>query len=528
MSKRKQTTTSTESSTESKRDVVRQRAEASLEDFIKLVAPHRLLGSIHSELCSWWTHDDSSSHQLVLLPRDHGKSALVAYRAAWEITRNPCVRIIYISSTSDLAEKQLGSIKEILLSDKYRRYWPEMVKKEESKRSAWTVKEISVDHPKRKKEFIRDPTVKAAGLTTSLTGFHCDVTIFDDVVVQENAYTEDGRSKVAMQYSLLASVEAADARQWVVGTRYHPKDLYQHMIEMQMRAFDSVGVEIGSKPVYSVMQREVEDEGTGTGEFLWPRQMRSDGMWFGFDKEIWAKKFAQYLDKTQFYSQYYNNPNMYEGGGIKADRFQYYRKEKLHLLAGRWYYGDRLLNVYAAIDFAYSLSRQSDYTALVVVGVDSDNNIYVLDIVRFKTDAISEYYEAIKRAHVQWNFRKLRAEINAAQDVIVKDLKNNYIKYEGLSLSIDPHRPSRNEGTKEERIRNILEPRYANMSVWHYQGGNCQILEEELMLGKPPHDDVKDALAAAVDISTPPRVRGARRAKASNIVYHPRFGGVAH
>jgi len=508
-----------------KQKILRERAEANLEEFIKLVAPHRLLGSIHQELCAWWTHPDAKSHQLVLLPRDHGKSAFVAYRAAWEITRNPIVRIIYLSSTSDLAEKQIGSIKDILLSDKYRRYWPEMVNKEESKRDLWTVKEFNVDHPARKVEFIRDPTVKAVGLTTSITGFHCDVSILDDCVVQENAYTEEGRNKVKMQASLLASVEAADARSWVVGTRYHPKDLYQDMLEMELQVFDKDGGVIDTEKVYDVLEREIEDEGTGTGQYLWPRQMRPDGRWFGFDRAIWAKKYAQYLDKTQFYAQYYNNPNMYEGGGINADRFQYYKPEKLNQSSGRWYYGDRLLNLYASIDFAYSLTLRSDYTALVVIGVDYDNNIYVLDIIRFKTDKLSEYYEAIKRAHIKWNFRKLRAEINAAQDVIVKDLKENYIKYEGLSLSIDPYRPSRDEGTKAERIRNILEPRYANMSVWHYRGGNCQILEEELMLGKPPHDDVKDALAAAVDISAPPRARGMRR-KVGNIIFDERFGGI--
>lgn len=510
----------------SKTDIIRARAEESFEDFIKLVAPHRVLGSIHQELCQWWTHPDAKSHQLVLLPRDHGKSAMVAYRAAWEITRNPTVRIIYISSTSDLAEKQVGSIKDILTSDKYRRYWPEMVHKEESKRTLWTQKEFSVDHPDRKKEFIRDPTVKTAGLSTSLTGFHCDVSIMDDVVVQENAYTEDGRNKVMMQYSLLSSVEAAEARQWVVGTRYHPKDLYQKMLEMELQKFDADGNVVDTEKVYDVLERAVEDEGTGGGQYLWPRQMRADGQWFGFNQDIWAKKYAQYLDKTQFYAQYYNNPNMYEGGGIASDRFQYYKPEKLRQFAGRWYYGDRLLNLYASIDFAYSLSLRADFTALVVIGVDHENNIYVLDIIRFKTDKISEYYDAIKRAHVKWNFRKLRAEINAAQDVIVRDLKNNYIKAEGLSLSIDPYRPSRDEGTKAERIRNILEPRYANMSVWHYRGGNCQILEEELMLGKPPHDDVKDALASAVDISSPPRAAGKIKRR-GNIVFHERFGGVA-
>lgn len=508
------------------RDIVRKRAEDDFESFIKLVAPHRLLGHLHQDLCQWWTKEDAKSHQLVLLPRDHGKSAMVAYRCAWEITRNPTVRIIYLSSTSDLAEKQIGSIKDILTSDKYRRYWPEMVNKEESKRSLWTQKEFSVDHPLRKKEFIRDPTVKSGGLTTSLTGFHCDVSVLDDAVVQENAYTAEGRKKVEMQSSLLSSIEAADGRSWVVGTRYHPKDLYQSLRDMEMQIFDKEGGVIDSVRVYDVYEGEIEDEGTGTGQFLWPRQMRADGQWYGFNTEIWAKKYAQYLDKSQFYAQYYNNPNMYEGGGISQDRFQYYKPSKLVQQAGRWYYGERLLNLYASIDFAYSLGVRSDYTALVVIGVDSDNNIYVLDIVRFKTDAVSEYFDAIRRSHIKWNFRKLRAEINAAQDVIVKDLKNNYIKREGLSLSIDPYRPSRDEGTKAERIRNILEPRYANMSVWHYRGGACQILEEELMLGKPPHDDVKDALAAAVDISSPPRISG-RRVKSNKVLFHPRFGGVS-
>jgi hypothetical protein len=298
------------------------------------------------------------------------------------------------------------------------------------------------------------------------------------------------------------------------------------MREMEMQIFDEEGGVVDSVPVYDVFEREIEDEGTGTGQYLWPRQMRSDGMWFGFDRTIWAKKFAQYLDKAQFYAQYYNNPNMYEGGGIPSDRFQYYKPEKLVQQTGRWYYGERLLNLYASIDFAYSLGLRSDFTALVVIGVDSDNNIYVLDIVRFKTDKVSEYFEQVRRSHIKWNFRKLRAEINAAQDVIVKDLRDNYIKREGMSLSIDPYRPSRDEGTKAERIRNILEPRYANMSVWHYRGGNCQILEEELMLGKPPHDDVKDALAAAVDISSPPRTAG-RAMKRAEIIYHPRFGGVS-
>ena len=113
---------------------IKDLAELDLVFFINLVHPHRVLGDIHKELIGWWTRQDAKTHQLALLPRDHGKSAMIAYRVAWHITRNPASRIIYISSTSGLAVKQLKFIKDILTSKIYRRYWPEMVNEEESKR----------------------------------------------------------------------------------------------------------------------------------------------------------------------------------------------------------------------------------------------------------------------------------------------------------------------------------------------------------------------------------------------------------
>ena len=81
--------------------------------------------------------------------------------------------------------------------------------------------------------------------------------------------------------------------------------------------------------------------------------------------------------------------------------------------------------------------------------------------------------------------------------------------------------------SKEERIGAILEPRYDNLQIYHYKGGHCQTLEEELIMARPPHDDIKDALASAVDIAIPPKKTYFSNQK-SNIIYHSRFGGVAH
>jgi hypothetical protein len=101
-----------------------------------------------------------------------------------------------------------------------------MVNEDEGKREKWTESEISVDHPKRKAEYIRDPTILAAGLTTVITGLHFDLQVLDDVVIRENAYTEEGREKTKQQYSLLGSTAATNALHKAFGTRYHPKDLY--------------------------------------------------------------------------------------------------------------------------------------------------------------------------------------------------------------------------------------------------------------------------------------------------------------
>lgn len=512
------------------KEQIKSNAESSLEYFIRLVHPHRVLGGIHSEVISWWTRQDAKSHQLLLLPRDHMKSALVAYRVAWEITRNPAIRVLYISSTANLAEKQLKFIKDILTCEVYRRYWPEMVNLEESKREKWTGSEISVDHPIRKAETVRDPTVFTAGLTTSITGMHCDIAVLDDVVVKENAYTEDGRTKTAEQYSLLSSIEGADAQEWIVGTRYHPKDLYESLMKATIDIYDEDGELVSDESLYEKFEKTVEDRGDGTGQYLWPRQQRKDGKWFGFDQKILAKKRAQYIDNpVQFRAQYYNDPNSEEGAGISREYFQYYDPKKLTRVAGMWHMGGKRLNVFASIDFAYSLRKRADHTCIVVVGVDSLRNYYVLDIDRFQSDKIGDYFQAILRLYTKWGFKKLRAEVSAAQQVIVNDLKANYIRPYGLALAVEEFKPNRHEGTKEERIYATLQPKYQNLQVWHYMAGNCQMLEEELVLQNPPHDDIKDALTSAIQIAVPPshgREGYERENPLAKAMTHGRFGGI--
>lgn len=506
------------------KDQIRQAAEEDLLTFIKLIAPHRVLGQCHEDVIKWWNRPDAGDHQMLLFPRDHQKSTLIAYRCAWEITRNPAVTILYISATSGLAEKQLQFIKDILDSPRYRKYWPEMVHPDEGKRAKWTNSEIQVDHPKRAAEGVRDSTVFTSGLTTNITGLHCNIAVLDDVVVNENAYTKEGRDKVERQYSLLASIETTGAQEWIVGTRYHPRDLYGTLMAVSYDIYNDVGEVIESKPVYEVLQKEVEDMGDGTGEFLWPRMQRGDGRWFGFNTQILAQKRAKYLDRTQFYAQYYNNPNDPGEAAIDPNLFQYYDRKYLKYENGKWWYNGKLLNVFAAIDFAFSLKVTADYTAMIVVGVDMEGYIYVLDILRAKTSKVGEYFDMVLKAHMKWGFKKIRAEVVGGQAVIAQHIKDE-IRREGLSLSVEDYRPNRTMGSKEERIQAALKPRYENQTIWHYRGGYCEDLEQELIMYNPPNDDIKDAFESVCGILRPP-LNSSMQRREKKVLTHARFGGV--
>jgi phage terminase large subunit-like protein len=510
------------------REQKKLRALKDFEYFIELVQPKRLLGNIHKEVISWWTRQDAKNHQLLLLPRDHGKSAMIALRVVWELTKDPTLRVLYISSTSNLAIKQLKFIKDVFTSPSYRLYWPEMVNEDEAKREKWTEREIALDHPKRREESIRDPSVFTAGLTTNIVGMHCDIAVLDDVVVAANAYVQATREKVKEQYGYLSSIEGANAREWVVGTRYHPNDLYSDLIGMMVERYDENGDKIAEESLFEVKQHEVESAGDGTGEFLWPKQQRSDGKWFGFDSQILADKKSKYTNRIHFRAQYYNDPQDIESSPIQRDLFQYYDPNFLVRANGKWQFRGEPLNVVAAVDFAYSLGAKSDYTSIVVVGVDGNNNYYILEIDRFKTDRISEYYNHILKLYEKWGFRKLRAEVSVAQKVIVQDIRDNYIRPHGLSLTVDEYHPTRWLGSKEERIMATLEPKYANRQIWHYRSGNCQTLEEELIFANPAHDDVKDALASAIDYAVAPlNIFRMNRTYTNEIKFNSRWGGVA-
>jgi phage terminase large subunit-like protein len=495
-------------------------AESDLFYFMQLVNPHYVYGDVHERLARFLTVEAKRPDQLALLPREHLKSHVIACWVAWWITKHPEVTVLYVSATEDLSRAQLGAIKNLITCPVYRRYWPEMVNEKDATRACWNMDDMDVDHPARKLHGVRDHTVSARSVGANTTGLHCDVLALDDVVAPNNAYTEEGRKKVAGSYSQFASVMNTGGFQKVVGTRYHGKDIYGIMIDMTQDLYDQNEL-VGEEKVYDVMVDVVEVD----GNFLWPRaQHPLTKKWFGFDQTELARKRAKYLaagERMQYFAQYYNNPEDPDKEIRIGEHFQYYDPSYLKYYDGEWWYSNKHLRLFAGGDLAYTVNSRSDYTAFAVIGLDEDGFIYLLDIERFRTDKYSVYYDAVRRLHEKWGFVNMRIEAQTGGAGLVVKYIQDEARADGRVLVVEGKGETRE---KMERFAAILEPRYEANSVLHFRGGHITEYENEVTLARPAHDDIRDAVCIAVEISRPARKR--HKVDSSKVVpLHARFGG---
>lgn len=498
-----------------KQKELRKFYESSLWEFARYINPGYMYGEIHEEAFKRVQASDEDEsgeqdHFLLLLPRGHLKSHILAVTVLWKITKRPWSTFIYLTAGEDLATVQMSAIKGMMDTREYRLLWPEMIHPEESRRDKWSTWSINVDHPERKKRRIRDYTLIIKTLGSSSTGLHCSDLVLDDVVTPSNAYTEAGRKLVSTSVADFAAIKNVGAKTIAAGTRYDEKDVYADFEKAEVPIVDEeTGEQTGTRKLWTIFSRSVEDQGDGMGNFLWPRvKSPVTGEWFGYDSSVLRMKKAEMDSMGQsahFWAQYYNSPHA--KGEEMVTEFQYYSRKNLTREGNKWYYMGRELAVFCGMDLAWtegSENSRADYTAIVVIGVDSEGYIYLLDLNRFRTAKYSVYYSAIKQMHDLWKFRRIHLETESAGKLIFLEMQSR-IREEGLNLSVTGQTASRKLNAKMESHAAWLEPRYANWSIYHFKGGLVPVLEDELRNYRSKFDDLKDALTIAIKNSKRPR-----------------------
>lgn len=520
---------------------IKEACEQDLWAFACTMLPNRYFGEVHKEFFHFLQYDESDN-LLGLIPRDHQKSVCIAVYVAWKLTCDVNYTFLYVSSNPGLSEEQLLFIRSILYSPEHRALWPEHLRFMKDQRGdlvhkprgRWRNDMLELDHPDRKGG--RDPNVRAVSAGSTITGYHVHEIIFDDLVTDENYESEVLRRDVSKCFMNCAKIASTGAKMKAVGTRYGPNDEYSKWLEMEVPDYDKDGEEAGVKKLWNVFERVVEDSHsrTGDGNFVWPKMEVPSVGTFGMDKQELAKKKAMLTyngDLTGFYAQYYNDPNDDSMLRINRECFQYIDPKHLNYTNGTWHYSNKPLKLTVAADLAFSMNKsrlssgKRDYTALCVLGRDSDGYLYVLDLDRFQTDKLETYYNRILELQEQWQFREIFIETNNGGK-LVKTYVEDMVRKTGGSLIVHGVAHTSHSGKKEERIMQAVEPRYRNKEVYHIRKGLVKHLEEELMLPRPKNDDLKDVLALAIEKSKPVLGKSLKQNKRNNIVQLSRFGGV--
>ena len=515
-----------------------EKCQTNLYAFATTLNPFYIYGDLHKEVFAWLSDPNGSDRQLLLLPRGHLKSHCIAVYCAWKITYEPWSTIVYLASQDDLAKAQLYAVKQMMTSDIYTMLWPEMFSEKtnrKNERGTWSAYAFDVDHPARKERTIRDHTMIIKTVKSNAHGLHCDGVIFDDVVVPDFADRKAGRDELNRSLGYFSSILNAGGWIKTVGTRYHPQDAYQSMIDARVPTWnEEYNDYIGDSEAWEVMEQVVEDSPnrSGLGQYLWPRTESpyEARKFYGFNPKELAKIKADYVSHqgaVHFFSQYYNDPNDVGTQRISRDKFQTYDPKYITVRDHKVFYRGNKLNVYAAMDVAWTETDRSDYTAIVVIGINHDGFIYILGLDRFRTSDFLTYYERLAALQQEFPYYRLLIETNAAGSFVASEVEAHF-RRNGGAVSVERRAANSRTGSKLENWAAILEPRYQSKSVFHFSGGLTPILEEELIASKPAHDDLKDALCAAVSIAHPPAGRKlidyVELGRRDNVI-HPRFGG---
>lgn len=314
---------------------------------------------LHSEMQA---HLSAHGDAAIGMPRGHGKSVQLGIRQAWEIGRNPAIRIKHIGQTVAKAQEQIRMVVQIMRSEVYGMVFPEikMLKPDPSTDGS---NEIVV----KSASMHRDATMQAANIF-GRAGGRADLLCGDDVCDLRNSVlipAEREKVKEAWRNNWLPmrDFSAGRPRTWRLFTPYHTDDLTAEwkrageedssLFWRPCRGFQSPWPEVFTPEVLESQRREM-------GPLGYAR----------------AYELVPVSDESLVF-----RPEWLERGYYPVDPPEDSRANS---------------TIVAAIDWAFTEKRgeKGDYSVCVIAMIDRNADVWVLECLRIQ----ATFPEFVRRA----------------------------------------------------------------------------------------------------------------------------------
>lgn len=278
---------------------------------------------------------------MLLLPPRHGKSELASKRfPALALGWRPDLQFISASATSGLAEDFGRDVRNIINSEDYKNLFPNTQLAEDSQaKGKWNTSAGGVYY--------------AVGVGGAVIGRGADIFLIDDPYASmADAESETTRRNVLNWYTGTVYNRLQPGGAIVlINHRMHEDDLTGALLQQQ-----SLG---GDK--WDVVELPAID---AEGQALWPDAYPIEAL-----ENIRRNTFPRYWSAL-----YQQQPAPEEGEYFKREWFRWFDKPPQHL------------RTYGASDYAVT-AKGGDYTVHAVIGVDHDDNIYVLEMWRAQAES---------------------------------------------------------------------------------------------------------------------------------------------
>lgn len=413
----------------------------------------------HKELSEFLGKKTGRRKKLVLMPRNSFKSSEVTVGfSVSRIVDNPDLRILIASETQKNAIKYVKEIKGHFESNvKFRALFGDWVAVD----NTWRDNEFIVN---RRKKVLKESTVTAGSLEKgTAVGMHYDIIFLDDVVSRNNVNTPEQLQKTIDFYKLLLSILDPEGEIYIIGTRWSPADLYGWLT-------DPESPETGQVDVF--LREAIDDK----GELLMP--------------DVLSKEFLEEQRKTQgeyiFNCQYLNKAVSTELAAFKIDQIRYYDTPPPGLI------------YFITLDPAISLAERSDFSGIIVNGVDYKHDWYITEAIQVKAEP-SDLVKIIFDLVQKYNPMCFAMEKFTLEQVLKINLLAEMEK-RGVAFPIKDL-PTDTRISKENRIR-ALQPRFENGQVY-IKREHTALFHQLIHYPQVKHDDLLDALKSQLAITFP-------------------------
>ena len=444
--------------------------------------------------------NDLSVRQLaVILPRGHGKTVLTKCSILHDFvfTTEPLF-YGWVAASSKISVPNLDYIKYHLeYNDRFTYYFGDL------KGRKWTEDDIEL---KNGCKLISKSNLSGIRGGAKLHKRY-DLIVLDDFEDENNTVTPESRSKIANLVTAVVfpALEPHTGRLRINGTPVHFDAFITNILNGYQKS-----KKMGEKYSWNVITyKALQPDGTP----LWPD-------WFGAKEMKRKKKF--YADSGQpqkFYQEYMMEVQNEEDAiftrhHIKSWDGNFSHDEETGISYVHLESGDiKPINVFAGVDPATdSTRRDSDFSVILFVGVDVDNNVYVLDYMRKRSLPVLGIPGDEKKGIVDYvfNYNKIyQPNLFVIEDTtmskpVFQSINAEMRRKNDFGIKYTAEKPG-TRMSKRDRIQEILAQRFAIGAI-HIKKEMYDLYREIITFGpRMGHDDTIDALAYACKYAHPPK-----------------------